>query len=182
MVVSVLARTIFDFAVWSPPDRRLPLLLVCEEAHRYVPREAAAAIGPARAAVERIAKEGRKYGVGLGLVTQRPSELSETALAQCNTIVALRVTNEADQAFVRRCFPDGIKSMVDALSALGNQEALIVGQAVSIPARVRFADLPVDRRPRSRNLSFSNIWQDDSFDKKFTDNVVTRWRRQDRSG
>ena len=92
VVVSVLCRLIFDFALWSERGRGVPVLLVCEEAHRYVPRDAAAAFGPTRRALARIAKEGRKYGVSLGLITQRPSEISETVLSQVNTLFALRMS------------------------------------------------------------------------------------------
>ena len=180
IVVSVLSRVLFLFAVWAPAANRMPLLLICEEAHRYVPRGDSAAFSATRAGLERIAKEGRKYGVGLGLISQRPAELSETVLAQCNTIIALRTTNETDQAFVKRAFPDSIRSIVDALSALRTQEALIVGEAVTVPTRFRFADLPDDRQPRSRNPRFSERWQADEYDRHYVASVVDAWRRQRR--
>ncbi|HWQ10480.1 MAG TPA: ATP-binding protein, partial [Holophaga sp.] len=96
VVVSVLCRLIFDFALWTERGRGVPVLLVCEEAHRYVPRDTAASFGPTRRASSRIAKEGRKYGVSLGLITQRPSEISETVLSQVNTLISLRMSNEQD--------------------------------------------------------------------------------------
>ena len=101
VVVSLLCRTIFDFSLWTRRDEAVPVMLVCEESHRYIPRDRSAGFEPTRKAISRIAKEGRKYGVSLCLVTQRPSELSETILSQCNTLFALRMSNDQDQDFVR---------------------------------------------------------------------------------
>jgi DNA helicase HerA-like ATPase len=180
VLVSLLARLIFDFAVWTGRRRTMPILLVCEEAHRYIPRSEEAAFEPARGALGRIAKEGRKYGVSLGLVTQRPSELSDTALSQCNTIIALRMSNEQDQNFVKRALPDAVTSLVDALPAMRTQEAIIVGQGVTVPVRLFFDTLPQGLRPRSQDVAFSTKWQNDTYDSDFVRSVIDRWRNQRR--
>ncbi len=181
VVVSVLCRMIFDFAVWSPRPVKVPILLVCEEAHRYAPRSDAAAFQPTKQALARIAKEGRKYGVALGLVSQRPSELAETILSQCNTIIALRMSNEQDQNFVQRALPDAVRSLVEVLPTLRAQEALIVGEGTAVPVRVRFSDLPEDRRPHSADVPFATLWKEDTADADYVVDIVRRWRHQERS-
>lgn len=181
VVVSVLCRMIFDFAVWSPRPVKVPILLVCEEAHRYAPRSDAAAFQPTKQALARIAKEGRKYGVSLGLVSQRPSELAETILSQCNTIIALRMSNEQDQNFVQRALPDAVRSLVDVLPTLRAQEALIVGEGTVVPVRVRFSDLAEDRRPHSADVPFATLWKEDTADADYVVDIVRRWRHQERS-
>ena len=155
VVVSVLCRMIFDFAVWSPRPVQVPVLLVCEEAHRYAPRRDDAAFHPTKRALSRIAKEGRKYGVGLGLISQRPSELSESILSQCNTLIALRMSNEQDQNFVQRALPDSVRSLVNVLPTLRTQEALVVGEGTVVPVRLRFNDLPEENRPQSADVPFA---------------------------
>ena len=149
VVVSVLCRMIFDFAVWSPRPVRVPIVLVCEEAHRYAPHRDEAAFQPAKQALSRVAKEGRKYGVGLGLSSQRPSELAESILSQCNTLIALRMSNEQDQNFVRRALPDAVRSLVNVLPTLRTQEALVVGEGSVVPVRLRFLDLAENNQPQS---------------------------------
>ena len=180
VVVSVLCRTVFDFSLWNTKRAEVPLLLVCEEAHRYAPRSDEAAFQPTKRALARIAKEGRKYGVGLALVTQRPSELSESILSQCNTIIALRMSNEQDQNFVRRALPDNVKSLVDALPTLRTREALAVGEGTSVPVRLLFDKIPEDRQPRSQDASFSKAWGTEVSDTALIEEVVRRWRIQNR--
>lgn len=180
VVVSILCRMIFDFAVWSPRPVKVPILLICEEAHRYAPRSDAAAFQPTKQALSRIAKEGRKYGVSLGLVSQRPSELAETILSQCNTLIALRMSNEQDQNFVQRALPDAVRSLVDVLPTLRAQEALIVGEGTTVPVRVRFNDLPPERRPHSADVPFTDLWNTDSTDAAYVTEIVRRWRHQER--
>ena len=180
VVVSVLCRMIFDFSVWSPRSIQVPVLLLCEEAHRYAPRVDSAAFQHTRMALSRIAKEGRKYGVGLGLISQRPSELSESILSQCNTVVALRMSNAEDQRFVQRSLPDSVKSLVDVLPSLRNQEALVVGEGTYVPVRVQFNHLPEHHRPQSANIPFSQRWSVDCIDPNYVQNVVDNWRRQRR--
>ncbi len=178
VVVSVLCRLIFDFALWTERGRGVPVLLVCEEAHRYVPRDTAAAFGPTRRALARIAKEGRKYGVSLGLVTQRPSEISETVLSQVNTLFSLRMSNEQDQLFVRRAMPENAAGLLAALPALRTQEAVVVGEGVTVPMRIRLRDLADDERPRSDTARFSKVWGGDRHDLGFIKDTIDRWRRQ----
>jgi len=178
VVVSVLSRMMFDFAVWS--DRALPMLLVCEEAHRYVPQDTSLGFEPTKKAMARIAKEGRKYGVSLCLVSQRPSELATGILSQCNTVFALRMSNQKDQEFVGGALSESAMGLMDFLPSLRNAEAIAVGEGVSVPVRMRFDELPEDRRPLSGTASFSTAWQTDGEDKSFIDQVVERWRRQRR--
>jgi len=180
VVVSVLCRIIFDFAIWNPKRSEIPLFLVCEEAHRYAPRSKEAAFQPTKRALARIAKEGRKYGVGLALVTQRPSELSESILSQCNTIVALRMSNEQDQQFVRRALPDSVRSLVDALPTLRTREALVVGEGTAVPVRMLFDEIPKDRRPHSADVPYAEAWKKECGDEEMVRDVVKRWREQRR--
>jgi DNA helicase HerA-like ATPase len=182
VVVSVLARMIFDFCVWASHDRarQAPVLLVCEEAHRYVPRDEETHFGPSKKAISRIAKEGRKYGVGLCLVSQRPAELSTSALSQCNTMIALRMSNIRDQEFVANALPESAGGLLSALPSLAQQEAIIVGDGVTIPMRMRFDDLASERRPASDTAAFSQAWRAEDADMAFIDNIVERWRLQKR--
>ncbi len=182
VVVSVLARMIFDFSVWSSHDRtrQAPVLLVCEEAHRYIPRDEVMNFGPSKKAISRIAKEGRKYGVGLCLVSQRPAELSTSALSQCNTMIALRMSNIRDQEFVANALPESAGGLLSALPSLAQQEAIIVGDGVTIPMRMRFDDLPPEKRPASDTAAFSKAWRDDEAGAGFINEIVERWRLQKR--
>ena len=180
VVVSVLCRMIFDFAIWSPRPVQVPVVLVCEEAHRYAPRRDDAAFQPTKQALSRIAKEGRKYGVGLGLISQRPSELAETILSQCNTLIALRMSNEQDQNFVRRALPDSVRSLVSVLPTLRTQEALVVGEGTVVPVRLHFDDLDEVRRPQSADVPFAELWKKDTIDSDHVASVVRRWRMQER--
>ncbi|WP_193368417.1 ATP-binding protein [Pelagibius marinus] len=181
VVVSVLCRMVFDFAVWGPRPVQVPILFVCEEAHRYAPRRDDAAFQPTKQALSRIAKEGRKYGVGLGLVSQRPSELAESILSQCNTLVALRMSNQQDQKFVQRALPDSVSSLVEILPTLRTQEALIVGEGTVVPVRLRFNAIPVERRPQSADVPFVKLWTEDVAGEDYIDAMVRRWRMQERA-
>jgi DNA helicase HerA-like ATPase len=176
VVVSLLCRLAFEFGLWSQREGMVPLLVVCEEAHRYVPSDHAQAFEPSRRAIARIAKEGRKYGVSLGLVSQRPAELSATSLSQCGTVIALRMSNERDQAFVRNVLPDGADWMIGALPALGTGEGFVFGEGVSVPVRVRFAELPVDRQPASQTPPFSLLWSQPPASEDVVERTVGRWR------
>jgi DNA helicase HerA-like ATPase len=181
VLVSLLCRMIFDFAMWSARDEAVPVLVVCEEAHRYIPRDPGDGFGPTRKAISRIAKEGRKYGVSLCLVTQRPSELSETILSQCNTLFALRMSNDRDQEFVRRTLPESAAGMMGALPALRTQEAVVVGEGVTLPMRIRFDNLAGEEKPLSETACFSSAWQREiERDEDFVLDTLDRWRRQAR--
>lgn len=176
VVVGVLCRVVFDFALWSRGKNARPILLVCEEAHRYVSANAGIANSAARLGIERIAKEGRKYGVSLGLVSQRPAELSESALSQCGTIIAMRMNNERDQAFVEHVLPEGAKGFLAALPSLQNREVLIVGEGVKAPVRALLDELPEDQRPSSDSPRFSDHWQQAVESTRLVSDVVTAWR------
>ncbi len=176
VVVSVLCRMTFDFALWS--DRAVPVTLICEEAHRYAPQDASAGFEPTKKALAKIAKEGRKYGVSLGMVTQRPSELAQGILSQCNTIFALRMRNQNDQDFVRSTLSESAVGLLDFLPSLRNGEAIGVGEGVSIPMRLAFDRIPDERRPMSGTASFSSAWKAEADSPEFLDDVVKRWRYQ----
>ena len=178
VVISVLCRVIFEFGVWSEPERRVPLLLVCEEAHRYLPREAERGLAATRRALDRMAREGRKYGVALCLVSQRPAELSPGSLSQCGTILALRMGNERDLNFMRTIMPDGFDWLVRELPGLGTGEAVVVGQAVRLPMQVRLTELPAACRPSSRTPSFTAAWSRAGHDAGLVARTIHRWRHQ----
>jgi len=171
-VVSVVARLAFDVGVWS--EGRLPLVVVCEEAHRYVPADKRLGFGPTRRAISRIAKEGRKYGVSLGIVTQRPAELDPTILSQCSTIFAMRMANDADHAIIRSAVSDAAASTLESLPSMGNREALAFGEAVSMPMRVRFASLPREHLPN--NKAEVRGPSSDPSGGDFMEDLVRRWR------
>jgi uncharacterized protein len=179
VVVSVLFRLVFELAAWSDRGAAPPVLLVCEEAHRYVPQDEVAAFAPTKRVISRIAKEGRKYGVTLCLVSQRPSELAIGSLAQCNTVFALRLTNEHDQAFVARALPENARWLVESLPSLNTQEAVVVGDGVTVPVHIRFNDLDPEHRPSSADPSFAVAWRGDP-DETFLERAIERWRRQSR--
>lgn len=177
-VVAVLSRMVFDFAIWSRKDRVTPVLLVCEEAHRYIPSDRVLEHSAVRNVLSRIAKEGRKYGVSLGLITQRPSDLSEGVLSQCGTIIAMRLNNDRDQAHVRSAMPEGARGFLDSIPALRNRECIICGEGVSIPIRVSFDDLEEARRPASDDPLFSTLWCQRGGEEEMVTRVVGRWRNQ----
>jgi DNA helicase HerA-like ATPase len=179
VVVSLSCRLIFDFALRSE-RARMPVLLVCEEAHRYVPADERIGFAATARAITRIAREGRKYGISLALVSQRPSELSAQALSQCGTIFALRLANELDQRFIETVMPDAARGNLAALSSLGAQEAVVCGEGVPLPMRIRFDDLPRGRRPRSEGADFTKAWQTELVDTHFRDEGVRRWLHQNR--
>lgn len=178
VLVSLLCRLIFDFAVWNDRGESVPILLVCDEAHRYIPREEGAGLEPTRRSIARIAKEGRKYGVSLCLVTQRPSEIAETILSQCSTLFALRMTNERDQAFVRSTLPESAAGLLNTLPTLRQQESIIIGEGVAHPMRIRFNDLDPAFRPKGKAASFTEAWGEDRKGIDFINTIVERWRHQ----
>jgi hypothetical protein len=176
VVVSVLARLVFDFAIWSRGENAKPILLVCEEAHRYIPATTTGAGQSVRKILERIAKEGRKYGVSLGLITQRPSDLAEGVLSQCGTIVSMRLNNDRDQAFVKAAMPEGSRGFLDSVPALRNRECIICGEGVAIPVRVTLDDLEADRRPASADPVFTTLWRETGGEEEILERTINRWR------
>ena len=179
-VVAVLSRLVFDYAIWSRDEETRPILLVCEEAHRYVPNERNSDGSSVGRILSRIAKEGRKYGVSLGLITQRPSDLAEGVLSQCGTIISMRLTNDRDQAFVKAAMPEGARGCLDSIPALRNRECIICGEGVSIPIRVAFDNLDENKRPASADPSFSELWGKAGGEDVAVDRTVQRWRAQTR--
>ena len=179
-VVALLSRLVFDFAIWARAEGTRPLLLVCEEAHRYVPNEKNADGSSVGRILSRIAKEGRKYGVSLGLVTQRPADLAEGVLSQCGTIISMRLNNDRDQAYVRAAMPEGAHGFLDAIPALRNREAIICGEGVSIPMRVVFDELDEDLCPASSDPSFTSLWRSGEGEAALVTRTVQRWRAQGR--
>lgn len=175
-IVSLLARLAFDFNFWNASRREFPILLVFEEAHNYLP-SGATGTRAARRTVERIAKEGRKYGVSCMIVSQRPAEVSETILSQCNNFVILRLTNPVDQNYIRRLVPDTFSGLVDVLPALRQGEALIVGESIAMPLRVQI-DYP-NPEPDSGDIRFFDQWKE-SGKPTVIDDVVQRWWKQER--
>ncbi|WP_252260446.1 ATP-binding protein [Erythrobacter aurantius] len=177
-VVAVLSRLVFDFAIWGREEKTRPILLVCEEAHRYVPNEKNADGSSVGKILSRIAKEGRKYGISLGLITQRPSDLAEGVLSQCGTIISMRLNNDRDQAFVRSAMPEGSRGFLDSIPALRNRECIICGEGVAIPIRVNFDTLEEHKRPASEDPSFSQLWATGGGEEELVERVVLRWRSQ----
>lgn len=158
VVTGTLARLLYDIQFWMDPGKRTPITLLCDEAHLYLPvRDDADAIQKqALGTFERIAKEGRKYGVSLLVVSQRPSDVSRTILSQCNNFLALRLTNEADQAVIRRLMPDSLAGMTSILPLLDTGEALLLGDAVLLPTRIKL-DIPAIA-PDSATRDFWREW------------------------
>lgn len=176
VVVSVLARMAFDFGLWS--GGQVPITFVCEEAHRYVPFDDTLGFEPTKRAISKIAKEGRKYGVSLCIVSQRPAELDPTILSQCSTVFSMRLTNERDQALLRAGISDAAASLLEFMPTMGTGEAIAFGEGVSLPTRIKFDLLPADCLPKSNTASFSENWNRDVADPAFLDNIVACWRQQ----
>lgn len=175
VVVSLVCRLAFDFAMWS--ETAVPITIVCEEAHRYAPRDRELGFEPTKRALSRIAKEGRKYGVSLCVVTQRPSDLAPSLLSECNTMFALRMTNHDDQDILRDALSEASHGLMNFLPALRNGEAIAVGEGVSMPMRISFTTLPEKDRPKSSTASFTSAWSHDFDDHAAVRQTVERWRR-----
>jgi hypothetical protein len=182
ITVSLVSRLIFDFCFHYSKLRHkeasmndVPVMIVCEEAHNYIPQKDDAAYRASRKSLERVAKEGRKYGLSLMVVSQRPSEVSETIFAQCNNFMALRLTNNADQNYVKRLFPDNSSGITDILPNLAPGECVVVGDAVLLPAVVQ---MPLPKpEPHSQSVCFHKEWKEPWRDVTFAD-VITRWRKE----
>jgi len=172
--VCVLCRLAFDFGLWS--EGAIPLLFVCEEAHRYAFADHSMGFNPTRRALSRIAKEGRKHGVFLGLVTQRPAELDPTIISQCSTLFAMRMANERDQALLRSAVSDAAANLLAFVPSLGTREVVGFGEGLALPVRLTFRELPADRLPRSEAAGRANPGADHGLDRDFIKSVVERWR------
>ena len=182
---SAIARTLFSVKLWQSAEERSknPVLLVCEEAHRYVPNRGEAQYEAAQEAIRRLAKEGRKYGIGLLLVSQRPSEVEATVLSQCNSWIVLRITNDSDRSHVHAILPDSLAGLTKVLSGLRRREAIFVGQAAMLPSRIMIRDLVRDQKPlpRSQDIDFDAGWQSAPITDEHLLEVGKRWRLQSRN-
>jgi hypothetical protein len=157
VVAGTLARLLYDVQFWMSPDKRTPVTLLCDEAHLYLPiRDDADAVQrQALGAFERIAKEGRKYGFSLLVVSQRPSDVSKTILSQCNNFLALRLTNESDQSVIKRLMPDSLAGLTSILPLLDTGEALMLGDAVLLPSRIK-----LDKPTITPDSATRDFWKD----------------------
>ncbi len=174
-VSSQVGRLVYEFNYWNPKRRDFPITLICEEAHAYIPREKGTQFEGTKKVMERIAKEGRKYGVSIGVISQRPTELSETMLSQCSSFICLRTSNPDDQAYIKKLLPEAEGDLADILSSLGRGEALVLGEAAPIPTRVQvYRPNPT---PKSNDVDYFAGWQNDVEDLD-VDDIVHRWRTQ----
>ncbi len=176
VLVSLLGRIIFDFNVWNEARHDFPILVVFEEAHAYLSTSGKS--HAARKTVERIAKEGRKYGVSCMIISQRPAEISETITAQCNNFIAMRLLNPNDQAYVRKLLPDALSNLMDVLPTLQQGEAYIIGDSVPVPSRI-LIDVP-SPRPSSGDVKFYERWRKKQAETN-VNTVVEKWWKQERS-
>lgn len=181
---SAIARMLFSIKLWQTREEREnnPVLLVCEEAHRYVPNRGEAQYEAAQDAIRRLAKEGRKYGIGLILVSQRPSEVEATVLSQCNSWIVMRITNDSDRSHVQGILPDSLAGLTKVLSGLRRREAIFVGQAAVLPSRILIRDLVKEGKPlpRSQDIDFDKGWQSSPITDNHLTKVAKRWRVQSR--
>lgn len=177
LIISLVAKLVFSIQQWTPTENRHPIALFCDEAHLYIPERQSSSGGEAFAveAFERIAKEGRKYGVGLVVISQRPSEVNRTVLSQCNNLVAMRLTNGDDQNVVRRLLPDSLGGFGDLLPILDTGEGLVVGDASLLPTRVRIHE--PENKPNSGTVPFWDKWSEDKQVARLSD-AVASWRKQ----
>ena len=173
-VVSVLCRMAFDFGLWS--EGVAPLLFVCEEAHRYAPADKNIGFGPTKRALSRIAKEGRKYGVFLGLVTQRPAEIDPTIISQCSTLFVMRLSNDRDQALIRSAVSDAAANLLSFIPSLGVREVFTFGSGVSLPTRMRFQELAAEKRPNSEASGNTRSDAGTNMNRDLLTSVIERWR------
>lgn len=178
VIIGLVARIIYQVQFWTDPNSRRPVAFVCDEAHLYLPRKEGNPVERrAVEAFEKIAKEGRKYGVALMIVSQRPSDVSATILSQCNNIISLRLTNADDQATVRKLLPESLESLLEALPIMDVGEAMVVGDSVLLPSRIKID--PPTEKPLSATIDFWSRWQEDVANADFT-LAVENMRRQSR--
>jgi DNA helicase HerA-like ATPase len=176
ITVSLISRLLFDYSYYYKKqvgDNDMPLLLVYEEAHKYVPKSDLARYKSSRASIERIAKEGRKYGISLAIISQRPSELSETIFSQCNNFIAMRLTNPDDQNYVKRLLPDTLGAITDILPSLQSGEALLLGEATVMPSIVKIDKC--HHEPSSNDIPYLEKWKNEWFDNVDFKNITSRW-------
>lgn len=177
--VGIISRLCFDFKFWDIDPEDLPLNLILEEAHTYIPEDSDAKFNICKERVERIAKEGRKYGIGLTVVTQRPSNVSTTVLSQCGTYIALRLTNDIDQNKIKRLLPDTLAGQVDFLPSLRDGEAFVTGDSINLPRKVQFR---VPRpMPNSNDVKYHKSWKLGKPAGYSLSALVNSWQKQEKS-
>ncbi|WP_422101529.1 ATP-binding protein [Vreelandella sp.] len=176
--VGVISRLCFDFKYWDLDPENIPLNLVLEEAHTYIPEDSDSRFNISKERVERIAKEGRKYGIGLTVVTQRPSNVSTTVLSQCGTYIALRLTNDLDQNKIKRLLPDTLAGQVDFLPSLRDGEAFVSGDSINLPRKVQFRE--PNPMPKSNDVKYHKSWKTGKPDNYSLKKLVESWHKQDK--
>jgi len=176
-LTALISRLLFQYKLWQTPEERKrdPVLIACEEAHRYVPNHGEAQYKEAQESIRRIAKEGRKYGIGLMLISQRPSDVESTVLSQCNSWIVLRLTNAQDQEHVGRFLPDSLSGLTRILSSLTRREAVFVGEAAALPSRIKIKELSIDQLPDSSDISFIDGWTNELLEAAEICAITTRW-------
>lgn len=176
-LTALISRLLFQYKLWQTREEREkdPILFVCEEAHRYVPNHGEAQYKEAQEAIRRIAKEGRKYGLGLMLVSQRPSDVESTVLSQCNSWIILRLTNSSDQEHVSKFLPDSLTGLTKMLPSLTRREALFVGEAAALPSRIKIRELNNDQLPDSNDISFAKGWSSNPTEIEVLKIITDRW-------
>lgn len=157
VIIGMVARVCFEFKSWESAPKKLPLYLVFEEAHNYIPKEASSNFKLPVKYIGRIAKEGRKYGISQLIISQRPADLCESIISQCSNFFVLRVTNPADQSFVQKVLPDQLNTLTNMIPFFENGECLIAGECVPIPVKC-IIDLP-NPEPNSNDVPFSSTWK-----------------------
>lgn len=177
LIIGLVARVVFSVQQWTETDKQHPVALLCDEAHLYIPERHESGVSEeGLKSFERIAKEGRKYGVGLTVISQRPAEVNRTVLSQCNNFVAMRLTNAEDQAVIRRLMPDTLGGFAELLPILDIGEALVVGDAAILPSRIRI-DEP-NNHPTSATVNFWDRWAEEAIESGITDAVEALRKQQ----
>jgi hypothetical protein len=179
ITVSLISRLLFEFGFYSKKhhaskESETPLLLVYEEAHKYVPKSSLSKFRSSTLAIERIVKEGRKYGVTAMIVSQRPSEISETIFSQCSNFIAMRLTNPNDQSYVSKLLPDTLNSLINTLPSLQQGEAILIGEAIVMPSLI-YMDQCVPE-PSSSDIKYLQVWKEAWKDVAFVD-LIDKWNK-----
>lgn len=181
ITVSLISRILFEYGYFykkfldaNNQDCQTPLLLVYEEAHKYVPKSDLAKYRASRSAIERIAKEGRKYGVTLAIVSQRPSEISETIFSQCSSFIAMRLTNPEDQNYVKRLLPDTLGNLTNVLPVLESGEALLIGESIVMPSIIKINEC--EHKPSSNDVKYLEIWKEEWKEALF-EKIIEEWNK-----
>jgi hypothetical protein len=180
IIVGLVARIIYQVQFWTDQDKRHPLVFVCDEAHLYLPKKEGQNPVEMRAIenFEKIAKEGRKYGVALFIISQRPSDVSDTILSQCNNVISLRLTNNEDIQTVKKLMPESLETMLDSLPIMDIGEGLVVGDAVLLPSRIKI-NLPIEK-PVSSTINIWSEWAENPIKPDFV-KTIENFRRQNRN-